>query len=239
MFPTRRHRGRQTLTQASGQYPGGYRPVKFGSRRSLNAAMPSIRSVGGGGERLVRALEIEGAATRSVSKLALSSRFERPSERVGPAASCDRERDRGAGQLLGGRRSGTRGRGRRPPGPIAPSPSMTIAFARGSPTRRGSRYAPPASTTSPHSCERPHEPGRVVDEHEVAREREVRAGADGGAVHRGDRRLVELPELADERLHADAQRLGRCCGCCSPAPRPWRRSTPRGPCPRRTRRRRR
>ena len=47
-----------------------------------------------------------------------------------------------------------------------------------------------------------------MHEHEVAREREVRARPDRGAVHRGDRRLVELPELADERLHADAQRLG-------------------------------
>jgi hypothetical protein len=46
-----------------------------------------------------------------------------------------------------------------------------------------------------------------VDEHEVARQREVGAGPDGDAVHRRDRWLVELPQLPDERLHADAQRL--------------------------------
>ena len=51
-----------------------------------------------------------------------------------------------------------------------------------------------------------------VHEHEVAREREVRARADRGAVHRRDRRLVELPQLADERLHADAQRLRGAAG---------------------------
>ena len=55
--------------------------------------------------------------------------------------------------------------------------------------------------------ERPHEPRAWVHEHEVAREREVRAGSDRGTVHRGDGRLVELPQLADERLHAGAQRL--------------------------------
>jgi hypothetical protein len=55
--------------------------------------------------------------------------------------------------------------------------------------------------------ERPHEPRSRVYEHEVARQREVGTGADGRAVHTGNGRLVELPQLADERLHTDAQRL--------------------------------
>ena len=36
-----------------------YRPVNRGSRRSLNAAMPSTRSADVVGERLVRALQLE------------------------------------------------------------------------------------------------------------------------------------------------------------------------------------
>ena len=47
-----------------------------------------------------------------------------------------------------------------------------------------------------------------MHEHEVAREREMCTRADRRAVHGRDRRLVELPELADHRLHADAQRFG-------------------------------
>ncbi len=47
----------------------------------------------------------------------------------------------------------------------------------------------------------------MVHEHEVTREREVRTRTNGDAVDRRHRRLVELPELPDERLHADAQRL--------------------------------
>ena len=60
--------------------------------------------------------------------------------------------------------------------------------------------------------ERPDESRLLVDEHEVARQREVSTRADGHAVHRGDRRLVELPEVAHERLDAHAQRLRRGAG---------------------------
>ena len=47
----------------------------------------------------------------------------------------------------------------------------------------------------------------LVDEHEVAREREVGAGTDRDTVDGGDGRFVELPELPDEGLDAGAQRL--------------------------------
>src|SRR5262249_41993796 len=63
-----------------------YRPVNPGSRRSLNAAIPSTRSLDVVASDWDAASRSRASA-RSVSKLALSRRFERPSARVGPAAS--------------------------------------------------------------------------------------------------------------------------------------------------------
>ena len=178
----------------------------------------ALDEVGGRGrERLVRRPRGRASAARSVSKLALSSRFESPSERVGPGGEAGGERV--------GRRPRARRRVdaavrepevdglRRPWRPRRASPSPWPGAARrggGAGTRRRRRRRGPSGANDQMNA------GRVVHEHEVAREREVRARADRGAVHRGDRRLVELPQLADERLHADAQRLGGACGCRSP-----------------------
>ena len=174
--------------------------------------MPSARSVDVVGERLVRALELE-----RVGEVGLEARVEEP---LREAERAGRARRRAAPPARRPRRRARRRRDapvreperrppRRPCSPRRASPSPWRVAGRrggGAGTRRRRRRRGP-SLANDH-----RKRVRVVDEHEVAREREVRAGADGDAVHRRDRRLVELPQLADERLHADAQRLGRCCG---------------------------
>src|SRR2546421_9094405 len=62
-----------------------YRPVNRGSRRSLNAAMPSTRSPDVVASDWYAASRSSESA-RSVSKLSFSKRSESPSARVGPAA---------------------------------------------------------------------------------------------------------------------------------------------------------
>ena len=58
--------------------------------------------------------------------------------------------ERGGQQVVGRRRrTGTRARGRRPPRRSRPRRASPSPW-RGSPTSRGSRYAPPASATRPH-----------------------------------------------------------------------------------------
>ena len=228
-----RERQRDDVTQPH----RGQRPSKL--RRPLLAeGGHALDEVGRrGGERLVRALELERGG-----EVGLEARVEellRQAERTGRAGG---ESGR---ELLGGRRrrrrcrrrSGTRARGRRPRRRCSPRRACTIALARGRPTSRGRRYAPPASATRPHLWNDQRNLRRGPGHDEVAGEREVRARADRGAVHRGDRRLVHLPQLADERLHADAQRLGGGPRVEAGLARPARRSTRRGPCPRRTRRR--
>ena len=162
------------------------------------------------------------SSSSDVGEIGLERLVEEPlrqAQRAGrPGGEAGRELRGDAGELVGSATHRYASPRSTASWPVAPSPSITIALARGSPTRRGSRYAPPASTTSPHLANDHMKRVPVVHEHEVAGEREVGAGADRRAVHRGDRRLVELPQLADERLHADAQRLGRRCASSSRAP---------------------
>ena len=88
--------------------------------------------------------------SRSVSKLALRSFFDSPSARVGPAA----RRAASSSAVVATPSVSSAQRYASPrstaSAPVQPSPSITIALARGRPTRRGSRYAPPASATRPH-----------------------------------------------------------------------------------------
>ena len=150
-------------------------------------------------------------AARSVSKLALSSRFDSPSARVGPGGEAvPRARRASAASCVGvvdapvGEPEVDRLRARRSLRRAAPSP-WPGAGRRGAAagTRRRRRRRGPSGRTTTRTgssgC-------TSTKSHASAR---CAPGPDRGAVDRGDRRLVELPQLADERLHADAQRLGR------------------------------
>ena len=181
--------------------------MNFASRLSRNAAMPSTRS----GDEVASAWKCASSSSelgRSVSNDALRSRFEKPSERVGPAASRRATASASGMQRLGVVDAPVRE-------PEVDGLGAGRAFAEhdhrlgaGQADQAGEEVRAARVGDESPLRERPDEPGARVHEHEVAHEREVRARSDRGAVHGRDRRLVELPELADERLHADAQRLG-------------------------------
>ena len=183
-------------------------PSKRASRFSLNAAIPSTRS----GDDVASAWKWPSSSSESASPCsndAFSSRFDRPSDRVGPAARRSASAGRGAEQ-----------RARVVDALVREAELDRFGTGRGLAEhhhRLGPRHADEAGEQvraarvddEPPLGERPHEARLRVHQHEVAHEREVRAGPDRGAVDRGDGRLVELPQLADERLHARPQRLGR------------------------------
>ena len=107
-----------------------------------------------GGERLEATLELEASARGRSRSDALSSRFDRPSERVGPAASRTASSSGVVGELGRRRRTGRRARGRPPPRPSRPrraSPSPWRAAARragAAGTRRRRRRRGPTSRTT-------------------------------------------------------------------------------------------
>ena len=74
------------------------------------------------------------------------------------------------------RRTCTRDRDRPRPAPTAPSPSISIALARQA-DEAGQQVRATRVGDEPPAVERPEKTGRRRDEHEVAREREVRARA--------------------------------------------------------------
>ena len=148
------------------------------------------------------------AAGRSVSNDALSNRFESPSERVGAGGQAARQFERGGHQLVGF------------PDALVREPEID-GFGAGSSLSEHHHGLGARQPDEPRQevrtarvgdeaplRERPHEPATRVHEHEVARERQVRARADRRTVDRGDRRLVELPQFANEGLHARSERLG-------------------------------
>ena len=181
--------------------------MNFASRFSRNAAMPSTRSL-----EAVASDWYAPSSSSSGGEVGLEARVEQPlreAERAGRAGG-EPGRERSARRRRAARapRSGRRARGRPPRRRCALAEQDHRLRAR-EPDEAGEQVRAAGVDDEAPLVERPEELRLVgCDEHEVAREREVRAGADRGAVHRGDRRLVQLPELADERLDPDPQRLG-------------------------------
>ena len=190
-----------------------------------------------GGECLEVRLELE-----DVRQVALERCVEQPLRQAEGARRARREAARRASAPREAtarhpRRSGTRDRGSTASAPVAPSPSITIALARGRPTSRGSRYAPPASATSPHFENVQRNFVRGCTSTKSHAEREMRARADRRAVHGSNGWFVELPEFADERLYARRAALPRSRATRSRVARPAQPLTPTDPYRRRMRRR--
>ena len=84
-----------------------------------------------------------------------------------------------------------------------------MALARGKPDEARQQIGTARVDDKSPLGERPDEPCPVTHQYEVAGQRQVCAGTDRSSVDRGHGRLVELPKLADERLHAGAESLAR------------------------------
>ena len=184
--------------------------------------MPSTRS----GDAVASAWKWPSSSSES-REVGLERRVEqslREAERTGRARprACARARAPRAAARRRRRRTGTRARGRRL------RRRSRLRRASPSPWRAGGRRGGGAGTRRPRRRRGPtcanDQMKRVrgctsTKSHASAR---CAPGPDRRAVHRRDRRLVELPELADERLHAGAQRLrgrarrrSRACPACA------------------------
>ena len=87
-----------------------------------------------------------------------------------------------------------------------------MALARRQPDQAGQQIGAAGVDHQPPSGEGPHEAGLFVDQDEVTGQGQVGPGPHRRPVDGGDGGLVQLPELADEGLHAVAQGLAGVAG---------------------------
>ena len=183
-------------------------PGKSGARRSLKAAMPSAIS----GDVVAMAWACPSRsreAASGVSKVALRSALDRPSDRVGPAASRPASSCGGAVELFDGGQAAVGQAEVDRFGARRPLAQHDHGLGPGQADQAGEEVGTAGVDHQSPAGEGPDELGLLAGEHEVTGEGQVRAGADGGAVDGGHGRLVELPELSDEGLDPDPERLAR------------------------------
>ena len=198
---------------ASSALPSPQRSEKTAARLAMKAATPSRKSCARAERALHVGLEARAPRRGRAPARRRAPRGSRPGRASAspPAAAASASTSAGEGRRR--RRTSRSGRalGRVFGAELVAEHRQAQRAAR--PTRRGSSHGPPQSGTRPIFGERLDEAGRASGEHDVAEQREVRAGAGGDAVDRRDDR---------HRHRAACAAPAACSSARSPSRRRWR-----------------
>ena len=176
-----------------GARPRARRRTTSRSRRPDVATLASIRAAVNQpwpSDQVWRSTSSASAASKSGCHGTCAQRLLRRADSGFGTLARRRPRARGAAVERARRREGsaTRGRSRPARAPSIGSPNSTIAAAACGPTTRSSIHVWPPPGCRPMRRKRASKRAEAPAIADVAREREVHPGADGGAVDRGDRR---------------------------------------------------
>ncbi len=184
------------------------RPREVGGAAVLEGGHALGHLGGGGGHGLGLPLALEGGGERRLEG-GVEERLGQAERSCGPGGHPGGELLRGAVELFDGGQAAVGQAEVDRFGAHRPLAQHDHGLGSGQAHQAGEEVGTAGIDHQSPAGERPDELGLLAGEHEVTGEGQVRAGADGGAVDGSHGRLVELPELSDEGLDPDPERLAR------------------------------